>query len=356
MDNMSESIEMRATSSPIVTPADFAEAGLESGRPDRRRRNFLRQAAMAALAIPGIGRLAQAADDKKKSKDGSAKPAAAKHAGSTKLGPAHTDSIKPDAAHGSAKTSPAHAGVTKQSLGQNGASNGKGPKGIRPGGSARPLARSPEQINRTSVRTGNSGATPDGSNAHGGKPLPELYKNWDLHNFEQIQADENAHVAFLVNALGSYARPMPVFQNLEQPTVHQFAVTARALENTGVGAYLGALPLLASSTTGQQYLAAAGSIALIEARHAGFLNSLIDLSLDENINGDVTSFDAPLTPEDVVSLASPFIESLNGGPPLIPTGGFTNPLDILNFALALEYLEAAYYNINVPNLRKTLAK
>jgi hypothetical protein len=41
---------------------------------------------------------------------------------------------------------------------------------------------------------------------------------------------------------------------------------------------------------------------------------------------------------------------------LIPAGGLSNPIDVLNFALALEFLEAEFYNINVPNLVKTLAK
>jgi hypothetical protein len=192
--------------------------------------------------------------------------------------------------------------------------------------------------------------------ANPGKPLPELYKAWNIDNFRQIQADENAHVAFLVNALGSAARPMPIFQGLEQSKVHEFAVVSRTLENTGVGAYLGALPVLASTQLGQQYLGAAGSIALIEARHAGYLNTLLDLNIVENITGNVSSLDTPLTPQQVVTLASPFIASLNGGPPLIPAGGLTNAIDILNFALALEYLEAEFYNLNVPALGKVLAR
>jgi hypothetical protein len=62
----------------------------------------------------------------------------------------------------------------------------------------------------------------------------------------------------------------------------------------------------------------------------------------------------PLTPQQVVSLASPFIADLNGCPPLIPAGGLVNPIDVLNFAMALEYLEAAFYNINVPRFEHLL--
>ena len=172
-------------------------------------------------------------------------------------------------------------------------------------------------------------------------------------DFTDIQKHENAHVAFLVKALGSQARPKPHFKNLEQPTRRKFFITSQALENTGVGAYLGAAPAINKPA----YLSAAGSIAFIEARHAGFLNVLVGDRITTNLFKQEQSFERAFTIQEVVASASPFIKDLNGGKPLTFNADPTmrsdaNDIDILNFALALEYLEAEYYNINVPKFFK----
>lgn len=180
--------------------------------------------------------------------------------------------------------------------------------------------------------------------AAGGKAgkLPDLYPNWNAINFRQIRDDENAHVEFLLNALGSAARPKPNFQNLEQPDVFAFARTSFSLENTGVGAYLDAAPLIFD----KGYLAAAGAILTIEARHSGYLGTLLNQTMDlfrANIDNHYLPLGALLTN------AAPFIHDLNGGPPLTvdTTPSDANDIAILNVALALEYLEADFYNINV---------
>lgn len=155
--------------------------------------------------------------------------------------------------------------------------------------------------------------------------------------FREIQSDEDMHVTFLKNALGTNARPKPTFKGLLQADINAFAATSRVLENTGVGAYLLAAPAIKS----KDYLAAAGSILTIEARHAGFLDVLLGMPISAN-----GAFDKPIAQADIVTAVTPFIVSLNGGPD--PSKPLASDLDILNFALLLEYLEADYYDMNVP--------
>lgn len=188
--------------------------------------------------------------------------------------------------------------------------------------------------------------------AQSGNPnyLPSLYPNENVKEFQAIQSHENAHVTFLVNAItaaGGTPRPKPSFVPLTQSTLLAFAQTSQALENTGVGAYLGAAPYISSSA----YLGAAGSILAIEARHAGYLDVLLNQIMTYNINGQAPNVEAPLTADQVVNIAGKFFTSLNGGPALTYSTtdlGPANDLMILNFALALEYLESTFYNINVP--------
>lgn len=191
---------------------------------------------------------------------------------------------------------------------------------------------------------------------HGPDPLNTSHHNGsqDLRevgrNFRDIQSHENAHVAFLLSVLGAKARPKPTFQLLNQPNIGKFVRVSQSLENTGTGTYLGAAPAILDKTV----LSAAGSIAFIEARHAGWLNSLVRAPITQNVFGQPQSFERALTVNEVVTLASPFVASLNGGPPLTysTTPSADNDIAILNFALALEFLEQEFYNINVPKFFK----
>ena len=117
----------------------------------------------------------------------------------------------------------------------------------------------------------------------------------DAPHFREIRTHENAHVRFLVGALGKAARPKPHFKGLNFKKFSDFATVAQALENTGCAAYLGAAPVILN----RDYLAAAGSIALVEARHAGYLNTYLYDPITGNVvndDDDNASFEAPLTP------------------------------------------------------------
>jgi hypothetical protein len=189
-----------------------------------------------------------------------------------------------------------------------------------------------------------------GRDARAGNPnyLPSLYAGENAVEFEQIQRNENNHVAILKAALGANARPEPTFQGFDMPNLLTFAQTARALENTGTGAYLGAIPYIATPA----YRQTASQILPVEARQAGYIDVLLNLNLMVNVLGQVpsNSLEVPLTQQQVVALASPFIVDLNGGPPLSfsTTPSAANDIAILNFALALEFLESSFYNLNVP--------
>jgi hypothetical protein len=181
--------------------------------------------------------------------------------------------------------------------------------------------------------------------------------------FRSIKTDEDNHVTFLVQQLGSNARPAPTFSTaaLTAANFNTFVADSAALENTGTGAYLGAAPYLASNTT---FLGYAAAIAIVEGRHAGFLNALngsitgsLRPLLTDPGSGDSTepnndSLEVPQTPDGVNSRAAPFLVgvNLNGGPAPLTGSSFApySAIQILNYALLLEYLEKTFYDINVP--------
>jgi hypothetical protein len=194
----------------------------------------------------------------------------------------------------------------------------------------------------------------------------------DPHSFAQrfadIRLDENNHVDFLKSVLGGAARPAPTFDTTQavwNPTdITQFVNLADALENTGTGAYLYAVKapaLLANPGT----LQLAGGIALVEGRHAGFLNALTNRPLLTDPNPALSPLDSvrpqmapysssievPQPPSEVLARATPFIKNinLNGGPPPPASDDLSGASvnDILNYALLLEYLERDWYNKNV---------
>jgi hypothetical protein len=113
--------------------------------------------------------------------------------------------------------------------------------------------------------------------------------------------EEAEHVAALTKAItGAGGKPVkqPTFSF---PVTNQagFLKLAYVLENTGVGAYNGAGP----SLTNKAYLAAAGSIVQVEARHAASIAVLTGSMITPN-----GAFDKPLSKAQVLAKAGPLIK------------------------------------------------
>ncbi len=91
----------------------------------------------------------------------------------------------------------------------------------------------------------------------------------DLQRFAEVVAQHEAqHVRFLRNALGSAAEKKPRFDFGQEVTeTKNFMEAAQLLEDTGVSAYLGQ----ARNISSPRILAAAGTIATVEARHASWI-------------------------------------------------------------------------------------
>ncbi|MCA1679454.1 MAG: ferritin-like domain-containing protein [Actinobacteria bacterium] len=93
--------------------------------------------------------------------------------------------------------------------------------------------------------------------------------NVALKRFAEVVAVHEAkHVSFLRKALGSAAIKSPTFDFGKAVTDQAtFAATAQVLEDTGVTAYLGQVANIFQGAI----LAAAGTIATVEARHAAWI-------------------------------------------------------------------------------------
>ena len=134
------------------------------------------------------------------------------------------------------------------------------------------------------------------------------------NNIKETSLDETTHVAFLTSALtAAGAKPVAACTyDFGVTDVTSFIKTASILEGVGVSAYLGAAADIMSKT----YLTAAGSILTVEARH----NSYIRAGLKELPYPQ--PFDAPLTLDDVYSLAAPFITGCPSSNVALPVKAF----------------------------------
>jgi hypothetical protein len=169
---------------------------------------------------------------------------------------------------------------------------------------------------------------------------------------QEIMNDEAAHVKILQNLLDDADNPLPVpirkSPNLDKDALTQanfqdFLETASAFENTGSGLYHGAL---LNITQTQEYFPVAAGLASVESRHASWLNSLLGNALVP----DFAPVEAPIDQTTVLSRVAPFVTDARSTFPSFDTTVVSdaNNFSVLDFVLFLEYIEAAFYAINVP--------
>ncbi|KAF3010913.1 hypothetical protein E8E13_009960 [Curvularia kusanoi] len=134
------------------------------------------------------------------------------------------------------------------------------------------------------------------------------------NRIKTISSDEATHVSFLSGALtAAGAKPVEACTYAFGVTsVQSFLATASVLEGVGVSAYLGAAADIMSKT----YLTAAGSILTVEARHSAYIRNVNKQSPFPQ------PFDAPLSLNEVYTLAAGFIKSCPASNPTLPVKAF----------------------------------
>ena len=114
-----------------------------------------------------------------------------------------------------------------------------------------------------------------------------------------IRDHEKAHVDTLTSVIQQLGgAPVAEAQyNFGYRNAAGFVKVAQALENTGVSAYAGALAAIQSP----DLQTAAATIAMVEARHASYLNYL------NRVLPFPASFDTPKSQAQILAIAGPFI-------------------------------------------------
>ena len=131
---------------------------------------------------------------------------------------------------------------------------------------------------------------------------------YELANLRIIKGHEVAHREFLRKALGPNRIPdlKPNFNAVDFNSRKSVLTTASTFEDLGVSAYNGG----GAAISNPQYLAAAGSIVSVEARHAATLRILL-YGLGPAFAGDdvvdSAGLDVSRPPSQVLPLAAPFI-------------------------------------------------
>jgi hypothetical protein len=132
-------------------------------------------------------------------------------------------------------------------------------------------------------------------------------------------------------------------KTLVQPDLQTFLETASVFENTGSGLYGGAL---LNITQTEEYFPTAVGLCTVESRHASWLNSL----LGEALVPDFAPVESPIPQNIALSRVAEFVTDPRSTFPSFSTTVVTdaNNFFILDFLLFLEYIESAFYAVNVP--------
>ncbi len=124
----------------------------------------------------------------------------------------------------------------------------------------------------------------------------------------EIGAHEQAHVDTLTEVVTSLGGTPAVEATYDfgYADLTGFLGVAAALENVGTGAYTGAAQYLMGN---DDLLTAALTIHGVEARHASYLNIVTDA-----VSPFPEAFETPLTPDEVLEIATPFFVDATATP------------------------------------------
>ena len=133
---------------------------------------------------------------------------------------------------------------------------------------------------------------------------------YDAQVLTGIRDHEIAHREFFRSALGSNAIPdlQVDFRRVSFGSRQSVLTTARTFEDLGVSAYNGAAGLISNP----QYLAAAGTIVSVEARHAALIRDLLNPLGTAFAGDDVVNragLDVARSPSQVLPKAAPFVRT-----------------------------------------------
>lgn len=132
----------------------------------------------------------------------------------------------------------------------------------------------------------------------------------EIETFVEIRDHEEAHKAFLRKALGERAIPdIEVdFSQVNFKRRSSVLAAADSFENLGIAAFNGAGPLISNV----DYLAAAGTIVSVEARHAAMISALLHgPSAASAGKGNVSAkgLDRAMKPTAVIAKSKSFIKT-----------------------------------------------